>query len=272
MTDPDDIEAAPPTAGDVGETTAPAPAGEGGDPAAAPDAPAGDAERPTRRYQAAVSAGAMALAWANKEQAPDGATVVVTHEVSPLGRLGHPWTVPATSTLAFAVVLRPNLTAEQADIPWLIAALAVAEGIEEAGGPELAAAWPDLVVDAEERTRAAIRTDVQLGPGRVRNAVVTIRLDVTDEDEERREALLAAIGARLDAWSAELHDGVAGPVAAYEQRCTTIGRNLKLKLLPRGELRAHAAAIDSLGRLECRSPTGMVERLSVNQVRDVTLL
>lgn len=263
MTGPDDAEVAGPPEGDGSEPTAPANTA---------GAPSEDEPRPIRRYQAAVSAGAMALAWANKEAAPPGATVVVTHEVSPLGRLGHPWTVPAASTLAFAVVLRPALTAEQADIPWLIAALAVAEGIEEAGGPTLAAAWPDLVIDGEDRTRAAIRTDVQLGPGRVRNAVVTIRLDVTDEPEDRREALLSAIGARLDARAAELADGVAGPVAAYEQRCSTIGRNLKLRLLPRGELRAHAAAIDPLGRLECRSPTGMVERVSVNQVREVTLL
>lgn len=241
----------------------------GGAEAATPD----DGRRPIRRYNAAVSSGAMALAWANQEAAPSGALVVVEHEVSPLGRLGQMWPVPATQSLAFAAVLRPKLTAEAADVPWLIAALAVADGIEAAGGPEVTAAWPDLVVDAKTgQTRAAIRADVQLGPGKVRVAVTTIRIDLSEDSGDRREELLEAIGAQLDQRVAELADGVTGPLAAYEQRCSTLGHNLKIRLVPRGELRAHAAAIDPLGRLELRSSTGMIERVSVNQVREVAVL
>ncbi len=236
-----------------------------------PPAPDAD-ERPVRRYPAAVSAGAMALAWANQEAAPTGAMVVVAHEVSPLGRLGFPWTVPAGDTLAFAVVLRPALSAAEADVPWLVGALAVADGIEAAGGPKVSAAWPDLVTDEAGRTRAAVRADVQLGPGKVRVAVITVRIDVADPADGHRDDLLAAIGLEMDRRTAELADGVAGPLAAYERRCSTIGRTLKLRLVPRGELRAHAAAIDPLGRLELRSATGMVERVSVNMVRQVELL
>jgi biotin-(acetyl-CoA carboxylase) ligase len=169
-------------------------------------------------------------------------------------------------------VLRPTLTADEADVPWILGGLAVAEGIEEAGGPKVEAAWPDLVVDAGDgRTVAALRADVQLGPGKVRVAVVTVRLDVSADGGDRRDDLLASIGDQFDRRTAELEEGVAGPIAAYEQRCRTLGHNLKLRLIPRGELRAHAAAIDPLGRLECRSPTGMVERVSVNQVRAVEI-
>lgn len=240
---------------------------------AAEPAASGDGERPIRRYNAAVSAGAMALAWANQEAAPSGALVVVEHEVSPLGRLGQLWPVAAAQSLAFAAVLRPQLTAEAADVPWLIAALAVADGIEAAGGPEVTAAWPDLVVDAKTgQTRAAVRADVQLGPGKVRVAVATIRIDLSEDTGNRREELLEAIGGQLDQRIVELADGVTGPLAAYEQRCSTLGHNLKIRLVPRGELRAHASAIDPLGRLELRSSTGMVERVSVNQVREVAVL
>jgi len=215
----------------------------------------------------------MALAWANQEQAPSGAMIVVTHEVSPLGRLGRLWPVPAADTLAFAVVLRPKLSAEQADVPWIFAALAVAEGIETVGGPKLSTAWPDTVVEVESgQTVAAVRADVQLGPGVVRSAVATVRIDRTAVAELKGDDLLASIGGWLDRRTAELGEGVAGPIAAYEQRCATLGHNLKLRLIPRGELRAHASAIDPLGRLECRSPTGMVERVSVNQVREVAVL
>lgn len=234
----------------------------------------GPQERPIRRYEAAVSVGAMALGWANQEQAPNGATVVVAHEVSPLGRLGQPWPIAAASTLAFAVVIRPALSADEADVPWLLGALAAAEGIEEAGGSPLRTAWPDLVVDADDgTTKASIRADVQLGPGKVRVVAVSVRVDLSDgADQERRDALVAAIAAQLDRRTAELAEGVAGPLAAYEKRCSTLGRNLKMRLLPRGEMRAHASAIDPLGRLELRSATGLVERVSVNMIRGVELL
>lgn len=232
-----------------------------------------ESPREVRRYYAAVSVGAMALAWANVEKAPSGATVVVTHEVSALGRLGQPWTVPAASTLAFAVVLRPALSAEEADVPWLVAALAVAEGMEEVDGQPLRTAWPDTVVDEQGNTKAMIRADVQLGPGKVRVAVASIRIDISaNADEEHNERLLVAIGARLDQRSAELADGVAGPLAAYEARCSTLDRNVKLRLIPRGDLRAHASAIDPLGRLELRSGSGMVERVSVNMIRTLEVL
>ena len=238
-----------------------------------PGPPEAVPERPVRRYPAAVSAGAMALAWANQEHAPSGAAVVVEYEVSPLGRLGQAWSVPPQSSLSFAVVLRPQLTKDEADIPWLLTTLAVADGIEAAGGRKSVAAWPDLVVDAETgQTRSAVRAEVQLGPGQVRNVSATVRIDVTDDLGDRRDDLLEAICEQLDRRTAELADGVAGPLAAYEKRCSTLGRNLKIRLIPRGELRGHASAIDPLGRLELRSSTGMVERVSVNQVREVELL
>lgn len=233
----------------------------------------GPPPREIRRYQAAVSVGAMALGWANLEKAPSGAAVVVDHEVSPLGRLGQPWLVPATSTLAFAVVLRPRLSAEEADVPWLVAALAVADGIEAADERPTRPVWPDQVVDEDGALRAQIRADVQLGPGKVRVAVASVRLDVTDgPDPERRERLLTAICEQLDRRTSELAEGVAGPLAAYEKRCSTLGCDLKLRLVPRGEMRGNAFAIDPLGRLELRSATGMVERVSVNMVRSLEVL
>lgn len=247
--------------------------GQEGEPATPPEAETEAQERPVRRYPAAVSAGAMALAWANQEHAPSGAAIVVDYEVSPLGRLGQAWPVPPQSTLAFAVVLRPALSKDEADIPWVVTTLAVADGIEEAGGRKALAAWPDLVVDAETgQTRSAVRAEVQLGPGQVRAVAATVRIDVSDDLGDRRDELLEAVCAQLDRRTAELAGGVVGPLAAYEKRCSTLGRNLKIRLIPRGEMRGHASAIDPLGRLELRSATGMVERVSVNQVRQIELL
>lgn len=237
--------------------------------------PAAETGRPIRRYQAAVSAGAMASAWANQEDAPSGAAVIVDHEVSPLGRLGLRWMVPAESTLAFAVVLRPPLVAEQSDVPWLVAGLAAAEGIGDiATDRKVATWWPDLVVDAAtDETVASIKADVQLGPGRVRVAVVTIRIDLEILGAtDRREEVVQAVMQRLDQRADELAGGVAGPLAAYEQRCRLLGSRLKIRLLPRGETRGSAHAIHPHGALELRSATGMVERISVDMVREMQVM
>ncbi len=237
--------------------------------------PDNQAARPVHRHQAAVSAGAMASAWANQEDAPSGATVIVDHEVSPLGRLGLRWLVPAASTLAFAVVLRPPLTAEESDVPWLVAGLAAAEGIADVvTGRQLSTWWPDLVVDAAtDETVAAIKADVQLGPGRVRVAVVTIRVNLELLGAtELREEVVRAVTQRLDQRTGELADGVAGPLAAYEQRCRLLGNKVKIRLLPRGETRGTAHAIHPHGALELRSVTGMVERISVDMVREMQVM
>jgi biotin-(acetyl-CoA carboxylase) ligase len=237
--------------------------------------PAGDDGRPIRRYQAAVSAGAMASAWANQEDAPSGATVVVDHEVSPLGRLGLRWLVPAESSLAFAVVLRPSLTAEESDVPWLVGGLAAAEGIGDVvTGRELATWWPDLVVGADtDETVASVKADVHLGPGRVRVALVTVRINLEILDAtERRDELVQAVARRLDQRNEELTEGVAGPLAAYEQRCRLLGSKVKIRLLPRGETRGTAHAIHPHGALQLRSATGMVERISVDMVREMQVM
>ena len=65
--------------------------------------------RPMRRFPVAVTCEAMALSWANQQDAPQGATVVVDHEVRPSGLHGRLWSVPAADTLACSVVLRPTV-------------------------------------------------------------------------------------------------------------------------------------------------------------------
>lgn len=231
------------------------------------------AVRPLRRFPAAISAGAMALAWANQENAADGSVVVVDREVAAVGLRGELWTVPAEATLALAVVLRPPLTAEEVDVPWLVGGLAVAEGIERATGAKSFTWWPDSVVDATDRRVSQIKADVRLGPGRVAAAVVTARLDLAAlaVGPDRRDDLLEGVLTAFDRCRTELTEGPAGIIAGYERRCALLGRRAKVRLLPKGETRGTARAIDPLGRIEIASATGMVERLMVDMVRSVEL-
>jgi BirA family biotin operon repressor/biotin-[acetyl-CoA-carboxylase] ligase len=232
--------------------------------------------RPTRHFPVAVSAEAMALAWANQESGPAGATVVVDHEIGPRGLHGRLWEVPLTQTLAFSVVLRPSVSVEEGNVTWLLAALAAAEAAEAVSGHSLATWWPDLVVEASapDRQVGAVRSEVQLGPGKVRSAIITIRLDLESLGLalERKDDLLEATVLAIDAASERLDEGASAVAAGYEGRCALIGKRLKLSLLPKGETRGVAAHIDRSARLELESPSGMVEKIGVDQVRSLAVV
>jgi len=229
---------------------------------------------PIRRFPVAVSAEAMALAWANQEDAPQGATVVVDHEIRASGLHGRLWEVPATESLACSVVLRPTVPVEDADSAWLVAALACAEGAQAVTGKELSTWWPDSVVNASREQVAAVRAEVQLGPGRVKSIVITLRftlprlgLDVSQKDE-----LLEAVVHAVDAATDEMSSGGAGAAAAYEKRCALLGNRVLIRLLPKGETRGTARRVDRGARLELESASGLVEKITVDQVRDMKVV
>ena len=231
--------------------------------------------RPLRHFPVAVSAEVMALSWANQEEAPQGATVVVDHEVRPSGLHGRLWTVPAVDSLACAVVLRPAISVEEADSTWLVAALATADAAQAVSGRELATWWPDSVVDVATRNQvAAVRAEVQLGPGRVKSVVVTLRFDLPGLglDPSRKDELLEAVAHAVDRAAEGLGEGAVGAAAAYERRCGLLGNRVMIRLLPKGETRGTARRVDRAARLELESASGMVEKITVDQVRDLKVV
>lgn len=231
--------------------------------------------RPMRLFPVAVSAEAMALAWANQQDAPQGATVVVDHEVRAGGLHGRLWPVAPTDTLACSIVLRPTVSVEEADSSWLLAALAAAEGARAVSDRDLSTWWPDSVVDSASRAQvAAVRAEVQLGPGRVKGVIVTLRFDLPGLglDAGKKDALLEAVVHAVDAASETLADGAAGIASAYEKRCSLLGNRVKIRLLPKGETRGTASGVDRGARLMLEAPSGLVEKVTVDQVAEITVV
>ncbi len=230
---------------------------------------------PMRWFPVAVSSEAMALSWANQEEAPNGATVVVDHEIRASGLHGRLWTVPSTESLACSIVLRPVLSMEEGDSAWLLAALAAAEGAQAACGRDLVTWWPDSVVDAASREQvAAVRAEVQLGPGRVKSIVATLRfnLPALGIQPDGKDALLEAVVKAVDDAMENLAEGAAGVAAAYEKRCGLIGNRVMIRLLPKGETRGTARGVDRGARLQLESQSGIVEKITVDQVRDMKVV
>lgn len=219
---------------------------------------------PHQVYPVAVSVDSVALGWLRKEGAPEGAVVAAESELSARGRLGIPWVSVAGGSLAFSVLLRPELPAEGEGLLWLLASLAAAEGVEAATGVDVRLKWPNDLLVAGRRL-GVVGVAAQLGPGQVETAVLTVRLNAAltaDElptglrDEATslsvegadapREVVLARIVERLEArYSA----GVPELLDAYRQRCATLGRQVRAQMQPSGEVAGVATDFDSGGRL-----------------------
>lgn len=228
-----------------------------------------------RVFPVAVSAEAMALAWANQQEAPQGATVVVDHEIRPSGLHGRIWNIVPADSLACSIVLRPTLSVEEADSAWLVAALAAAEAAQSTSGKELSTWWPDAVIDTATRDQvSAVRCEVQLGPGRVKSVVITLRFDLPrlGLGAGEKDRLLEAVVQEVDKASEELANGVAGAAAAYEKRCALLGNRVRIQLLPKGETRGTARGVDRGARLELAAPSGLIEKVTVDQVRELTII
>ena len=230
--------------------------------------------RLVRHFPVAVSAEAMALAWANREDGPHGATVVVEHEVGARGFHGSIWTVPPAGSLVCAVVLRPRLAADEGDVTWLLTGLAALDGAEAASGRTLSAWWPAAVVDGSDEV-ASVKVEVQLGPGQVKNVVSTMRFDLAKLGlaSEQRDQLLESVVGAVDRAAARLdEDGAPALAAAYQARCAVVGKRVKIKLRPKGETRGTVRGIDRAARLEIASASGMIERVGIDQMRELTVV
>lgn len=219
---------------------------------------------PHQVYPVTVSVDSIALAWLRQEGAAEGAVVVAESELSARGRRRVTWTSVAGGSLAFSVLLRPQLPVEGEGLLWLLASLAAAEGVEEATGVAVRLKWPNDLL-ASGRRLGLVDVSAQLGPGQVETAVLTVRLNATltadevptglrDEatsltvegGEASRETVLARIVERLEA---RYSGGVPELLDAYRKRCATLGQHVRAEMEPTGVVAGVATDIDSGGRL-----------------------
>jgi BirA family transcriptional regulator, biotin operon repressor / biotin---[acetyl-CoA-carboxylase] ligase len=183
-------------------------------------------DRPLRSYPALLSTEADAMAWA-REGAVEGALVVADYQASPRGRGGLPWQVHPGEGLGFSLVLRPGL--EPAREGWLytVATAALATVVEAADGPRAVVRWPDEVL-VDERRAAAVGVHAEPDEVGIDWAVITVLIE---EAHRPRGPLLArsvrAIEARLERADDEV-------LAEHEERCATIGRSVRVHLVPLG--------------------------------------
>ena len=188
---------------------------------------------------------------------PEGLVVVAESQTAGRGRLDRTWVSPPRAGLTFSVLVRPDLPADQ--WPWLPlwTGLAVATALRERAELDAVLKWPNDVLVAERKVCGVLAELPQPGA-----AVLGIGLNVTTRAGELPHdaaGSLALAGARttdrdtvlravLRSLRAVLDDPTAAK-AAYRERCSTLGRRVRVELPGGGSAEGVAEAVDDAGRL-----------------------
>jgi BirA family transcriptional regulator, biotin operon repressor / biotin---[acetyl-CoA-carboxylase] ligase len=213
------------------------------------------------------------------EGAPEGTVVLAEHQREGRGRRGRSWHDHPGDNLLFSLILRPQLIAAHVPRLALLAAVAVAEGVERHTGLRPGIKWPNdiLLADrkcagvlAEATTEGAAVGRVILGigvnvnqrgfPDDLAPHVTSLALELgTGLD---RRALLAEILLALERWCA-IHTahGFALVHAEWCRRSVTLGRAVVV-----GAVRGMAAGLDADGALLVRDAAGGLQRVVVAEV------
>ncbi|SPP65511.1 biotin--[acetyl-CoA-carboxylase] ligase [Nitrospira lenta] len=225
---------------------------------------------------ASTNSEAMMLA---QNGAEDGTVVVAESQSAGRGRHARTWFSPPGLNLYCSIIVRGlGRGLSLADwLSWvpLTTALAVAEAVQETAATSLALKWPnDLLLD--ERKAGGILCESSLAIPDSPIVVIGIGLNVnvpreSFPDELRpiatslfesshrlvdRNRLLARLLLELEQSLDELRDhGSSRLLQAYQRRCTTLGRQVRVVLGTNEELLGTAVAITADGTLQVRPST-----------------
>lgn len=206
--------------------------------------------------------------------APVRSVLVAEHQVAGRGRFSRVWTSPPGAGLTFSVLLRPDVPVQHWGWLPLLAGVALHEAVDAVTGLHTELKWPNDLLAADGRKLAGILAQTS-GDGDA--VVIGIGLNVDTTAAELpvetatslalagagpvdRTDLLSAVLTGLDARYAQWSDcrGEAEPCGlaqAYTDACATIGRRVRVVLADTA-VEGQAVAVDPVGRLVVRTPTG----------------
>lgn len=223
------------------------------------------------------------------EGAAHGEVVIAEQQTRGKGRRGRAWVSPPGLNLYCSVILRPELPPQRAPELTLVAAVALAETLREAGARAFIK-WPNDV-QVEGRKIAGILTELSAEPERVHFVVLGIGVNLnarpgdfspelagsaTSLREARgsqvpRALFTAALFTRLEEWLDVHSDEGFEPIrAAWKELSSTLGHPVLVRT-DRTEFRGHAEDIDESGALLVRTAEGRLERVLAGDVERLRL-
>lgn len=236
-----------------------------------------------RREVTSTSAVAAALAASGE---PEGTVVLAERQTAGRGRLGRTWASPPGLGLWFSAILRPPIPASRAPVLTQVAAVAVAEGVEEvAGCLPGGIKWPNDFILAGWKV-AGILTEMVARGEEVAAVILGVGLNVNQGPADfppdlggragslamaagrriPRADLLRALLRRLDSRYREfLAAGPAPALAEAAARSLTLGHPVRVRE-GEAELSGVAFRLEADGGLALRLQDGQLRRLVAGEV------
>lgn len=219
--------------------------------------------------------------------AEHGEVVVAEQQTAGKGRRGRTWVSPPGLNLYFSAILRPDLPPQRAPELTLVAAVALAESLRDAG-VEAAIKWPnDVHIDGLKV--AGILTELSAEPERVHFVIVGVGVNLNSQAEHFPEELratatslslalgqpvlrarfAASLWKRLEEWlDLYLDTGFDAVRARWKALSSTLGQDVLVRT-DRQELRGRAEDIDPSGALLVRTAEGSLERVLAGDVEQL---
>ncbi|MCY1047351.1 biotin--[acetyl-CoA-carboxylase] ligase [Corallococcus sp. bb12-1] len=222
-----------------------------------------------------------------QDGAPHGTVVVAEQQTAGKGRRGRAWVSPPGLNLYFSAILRPALAPQHAPELTLVAAVALAEALREAGS-DAAIKWPNDVQLGGQKV-AGILTELSAEPERVHFVIVGVGVNLNAGPEHfpeelrdtatslsqvlgrsvARAAFTAALWARLEAWlDTYLATGFDAVRTRWKALSSTLGQQVRVRT-DRGDWEGFAEDIDPTGALMVRTADGRVERVLAGDVEQL---
>ena len=219
--------------------------------------------------------------------AEHGEVVITEQQTAGKGRRGRTWVSPHGLNLYFSAILRPELPPQRAPELTLVAAVALAETLREAGADALIK-WPNDV-QIGGRKVAGILTERSAEPERVHFVVLGVGVNLNAGPEDfppevastatslsqalgrrvNRALFTASLWGRLEEWLDLHHEVGFDPV---RERWKELSATLRQEVLVRtggSELRGVAEDIDTSGALLVRTAGGSLERVLAGDVEQL---
>lgn len=210
--------------------------------------------------------------------APEWTVAVAGEQTSGRGRLGRTWVAPPGTSLLVSVLLRPEVSAAEALLLSLAAAVAMAEAVEVACRVHVGCKWPNDLL-AGERKLGGILPEASIRDGRLEHVVIGAGVNLLQGSgdfplEIRDSATSVRIeGGRADpvplltAYLTSLRPRAAAPAALddYRSRCATLGRQVEATTRSGSRVRGRAVDLGPAGELLVQTAEG-IERVAFGEV------
>lgn len=222
-----------------------------------------------------------------QDGAVHGEVVVAEEQTDGKGRRGRAWVSPPGKNLYCSIILKPDLPPSRASELTLVAAVALAETLRDAG-VKAEIKWPNDVQVGGKKI-AGILTELSADTEKVHFVIVGIGVNLNCEAEDLspelretatslkvargqrvlRALFTAALWTRLEAWLDRHVSEGFGPVReAWRTLSSTLGQEVLVKSEAK-ELRGTAEDIDENGALLIRKSDGSLERVLAGDVEQV---